>query len=47
MLLKWLKDFKKMYASKIEDSEKCFKLFTLKKLDVNDWKGDKIDEKKP
>ena len=39
-----VKDFKKMYAGKIEDSE-LFQIIYFEKLDVNDWKGDKIDEK--
>ena len=33
-----------MYAGKIEDSE-MFQIIYFEKLDVNDWKGDKIDEK--
>ncbi len=33
-----------MYAGKIEDSE-LFQIIYFEKLDVNDWKGDKIDEK--
>ena len=36
-----VKDFKKMYAGKIEDSE-LFQIIYFEKLDVNDWKGDKI-----
>lgn len=39
-----VKDFKKMYAGKIEDSE-LFQIIYFEKLDVNGWKGDKIDEK--
>ncbi len=40
-----VKDFKKMYAGKLKIL-KCFQIIYFeKKLDVNDWKGDKIDEK--
>ena len=39
-----VKDFKKMYVGKIDDSE-IFQIIYFEKLDVDDWKGDKIDEK--
>lgn len=39
-----VKEFKKMYVGKINDDE-TFQIISFKKLDINDWKGNKIDEK--
>lgn len=39
-----VKDFKKKYAGQIKDNDD-FQIIHFKKLDVEDWKGDKIDEK--
>lgn len=39
-----IKDFKKKYAGQINDKDD-FQIIHFKKLDVDDWKGDKIDEK--
>ncbi|MCF0226311.1 MAG: tetratricopeptide repeat protein [Methanobrevibacter sp.] len=39
-----VKDFKKKYVDKIKDNDD-FQIIYFKKLDVDDWKGDKIDEK--
>ena len=39
-----LKEFKKMYGGKIDSDEK-FQIIYFEKLDIDDWKGDKIDEK--
>lgn len=39
-----VKEFKKKYAGQIKDNDD-FQIIHFKKLDVEDWKGDKIDEK--
>lgn len=39
-----VKDFKKMYAGQLDD-EDIFQLIYFEKLDIDKWKGDKIDEK--
>ncbi len=39
-----VKEFKKMYVGKIDDEE-MFQIISFKKLDIDDWKGNKIDEK--
>ncbi len=39
-----IKDFKKKYAGKIKDNDD-FQVIYFRKLNVDDWKGDKIDEK--
>ena len=39
-----LKEFKKMYGGRIDPSDE-FQIIYFEKLDVDDWKGDKIDEK--
>ncbi len=39
-----VKEFKKMYVGKITNDE-MFQIITFKKLDIDDWKGKKIDEK--
>lgn len=39
-----IKDFKKKYVDKIKDNED-FQIIYFRKLDVDEWKGDKIDEK--
>ena len=37
-------DFKKMYVQKLKDDD-IFQIIYFEKLDVDDWKGEKIDEK--
>jgi len=39
-----VKEFKKMYLNNISD-EDLFQIIYFKKLDINKWKGEKIDEK--
>ena len=39
-----LREFKKMYGGQIDDSDE-FQIIYFEKLHVDDWKGDKIDEK--
>ncbi|MDR3223923.1 MAG: tetratricopeptide repeat protein [Methanobrevibacter sp.] len=39
-----IKEFKKMYVDKLKDDDK-FQIIKFKKLDINEWKGEKIDEK--
>ena len=39
-----VKDFKKMYAGQLDDEE-IFQIIYFEKLDIDKWKGDKIDEK--
>ncbi|MDR0912081.1 MAG: tetratricopeptide repeat protein [Methanobrevibacter sp.] len=39
-----LKDFKKMYHRNIKDDD-IFQIIHFEKLDVDDWEGEKIDEK--
>ena len=39
-----LKEFKKMYGGRVDNSDK-FQIIYFEKLDIDDWKGDKIDEK--
>ena len=39
-----LKEFKKMYGGRVNPSDK-FQIIYFEKLDIDDWKGDKIDEK--
>jgi tetratricopeptide (TPR) repeat protein len=39
-----IKEFKKMYVDKLKDSDN-FQIIQFKKLDVNKWEGEKIDEK--
>ena len=39
-----MREFKKMYGTHIKDSEK-FQIIYFEKIHIDDWKGDKIDEK--
>ena len=39
-----VKEFKKMYVKPLKD-EDIFQIIYFEKLDVDDWKGDKIDQK--
>ena len=39
-----LKEFKKMYGGRVDASDQ-FQIIYFEKLDINEWKGDKIDEK--
>ena len=39
-----LREFKKMYGGRIDPSEK-FQIIYFEKIHIDDWKGDKIDEK--
>ena len=39
-----IKEFKKMYVG-IPDDEEMFQIITFEKLDISQWKGEKIDEK--
>lgn len=39
-----IKEFKKMYASNIKNDD-VFQIIYFKKLDIEDWEGEKIDEK--
>lgn len=39
-----LKEFKKMYGGRINDDE-LFQIIYFEKIDVDDWKGEKIDQK--
>ena len=39
-----LKEFKKMYGGRIKDDE-LFQIIYFEKIDIDDWKGEKIDEK--
>ena len=39
-----IKEFKKMYGGRVDKSDK-FQIIYFEKLDIDDWKGDKIDEK--
>ena len=39
-----VKEFKKMYLNKISDDD-LFQIIYFKKLDINKWKGEKIDQK--
>ena len=39
-----LREFKKMYGGRVDSSDE-FQIITFKKLDIDEWKGDKIDEK--
>ena len=39
-----IREFKKMYGAKIDSNEE-FHIIYFEKININDWKGDKIDEK--
>ena len=39
-----LREFKKMYGGNLKDDEQ-FQIIYFNKLDIDEWKGDKIDEK--
>ena len=39
-----LREFKKMYGGRINPDDE-FQIISFEKIDINDWKGDKIDEK--
>ena len=39
-----LREFKKMYGGRISPDDE-FQIISFEKIDIDDWKGDKIDEK--